>query len=157
MSISKSKEGLMALKIDLEKAFDRLEWGFIRQILIFFKFPTTLIDLIMSCISTSSLSMLVNGERLNFSIPSKGIRQGNPLSPYIFILCMERLAHLNQNEVDLHSWTGIKTSRDGPKFTHLFFTDHLILVTKATKKKKKNCITIKKHLQKILLLFKLEN
>ena len=69
MSISKSKQGLMALKIDLKKAFDRIEWGFIRHILCFFNFPTDWVELIMSCISTSSLLVLVNGERLNYFLP----------------------------------------------------------------------------------------
>ena len=133
MSISKSKHGLMALKIDLEKAFDRLEWGFIKHILSFFNFPTNWIELIMSCISSSSLPVLVNGERLNYFLPSRGIRQGNPLSPYIFILCMEYLARLILCKVVAHSWSGIRISKDGPTFSHLFFADDLILFAKATK------------------------
>lgn len=85
MSISKSKQGLMALKIDLEKAFNGLEWGFTKHILSFFNFPTDWIELIMSFISSFSLSVLVNGEHLNYFLPSRGIRQGDPLSPYILI------------------------------------------------------------------------
>ena len=72
----------MALKIDLEKAFDKLEWGFIKHILSFFNFLSDWIELIISCISTSSLSFLVNGECLIYFLPSRGIRQGDPLSPY---------------------------------------------------------------------------
>ena len=94
MSTSKSKQGRMAFKIDLEKAFDRLEWNFIYHVLNWFKFPKYWIDLIMSCICLSNLSILINGERLDPFSPSRGIRQGNPLSPYIFILCMEYLAEL---------------------------------------------------------------
>lgn len=92
MTISKSKKGIMAIKVDLEKAFDRLEWGFIRQALIFFKFSPDWISLIMSCISFSNLSILLNGDRLKPFQPSRGIKQKDPLSPYIFILCMEHLA-----------------------------------------------------------------
>lgn len=99
MTTSKSKKGTMAIKIDLEKAFDRLEWGFIRQTLIYFKFPLDWILLIMSCISSSNLSILLNGDHLDPFHPSRGIRQGDPLSPYIFILCMEYLAWLIQEEV----------------------------------------------------------
>jgi hypothetical protein len=60
--------------------------------------------------------------------------KGGPLSPYIFILCMEYLAWLIQVEVDGGHWTGIKASRNGPSFTHLFFVDDLILFAKANKK-----------------------
>nr|POE51485.1 transposon tx1 uncharacterized 149 kda protein [Quercus suber] len=98
MTISKSKQGFMALKIDLEKAFDRLEWGFIYHVLNWFKFPKDWIDLIISCISSSNLSILVNGEKLDPFLPSRGIWQRDPLSQYIFILCMEYLAWLIQSK-----------------------------------------------------------
>ncbi len=94
MSNYRSKVRTMALKIDLKKAYDPLEWSFIRHTLQFFNFPSSWIELIMSCISSSSLSILVNGECLENFSPSKGIRQGDPLSLYIFILCMEYLACL---------------------------------------------------------------
>jgi hypothetical protein len=124
----------MALKIDLEKAYDCLEWLLIRHTLQFFHFPPSWIDFIMSCISSSSLEILVNSERLEDFSPSRGIRQGDPLSLYIFILCIEYLAYLIRDEADKGNWTGVKTSRDGPSFTHLFFADDVILFAKATKK-----------------------
>jgi hypothetical protein len=100
MNTSKSKVGNMAIKIDHEKAFDRQEWSFIRQTLYFFNFPPDWITLIMSCITSTSLAVLVNGERLDTFTPSRGIRQGDPLSSYIFILCMEHLAWLIHSEVE---------------------------------------------------------
>uniref|UniRef100_A0A2N9HWM1 Reverse transcriptase domain-containing protein n=1 Tax=Fagus sylvatica TaxID=28930 RepID=A0A2N9HWM1_FAGSY len=143
MMKSRSKVGTMALKIDLEKAYDRLEWSFIRLTLQHFNFPSSWIDLIMSCISSSSLSVLVNGKRLESFSPSRGIQQGDPLSPYIFILCMEYLACLTQNEVTEGNWKGVKTAINGPSFTHLFFADDLILFAKAIRS---NCITINRVL-----------
>ena len=134
MSISRSKVGTMALKIDLKKAYDCFEWLFIRHTLQFFHFPPSWIDFIMSCISSSSLEILVNTERLEDFSPSRGIRQGDPLSLYIFILCIEYLAYLIHDEADKGNWMGVKTSRDGPSFTHLFFADDVILFAKATKK-----------------------
>ena len=113
MTSSKSKKGTMAIKIDLEKAFDRLEWVFIRQTLYFFKFLIDWINIIMSCISSSSLSILLNGERLDVFLPSKGITLGDPLFPYIFIFCMEYLAWLIQEEVSTGNWLGFKISRNG--------------------------------------------
>ena len=66
MSRRKGRTGLMAIKIDMEKAYDRLEWSFIRDTLKFFNFPNHLISLIMSCVSTSSISVLVNGGGLDY-------------------------------------------------------------------------------------------
>lgn len=63
----------MALKIDLEKAFDRLEWSFIHRVLIWFNFLNDWIMLIMSCISSSNLSVLINGKILDPFLPSRGI------------------------------------------------------------------------------------
>ena len=81
----------MVVKIDLEKAYDRLEWCFIRKVLNCFGFPLNLIKLILSCISSSSTSLLFNEEKLPPFTPSRGIRQGDLLFPFIFLLCMEYL------------------------------------------------------------------
>ena len=84
----------MAIKIDLEKAYDMIEWNFIREMPTYFNFPDNLIKLIMSCVTSMSTSLLFNGGSLDSFWPSRGIRQGNPISPYLFILCMEFLGHL---------------------------------------------------------------
>ena len=63
----------MALKIDLEKAFDRLEWSFIREVLVLFNFPLNLVAIIMDCISSTSVSMLFTGGKLPIFSPSRGI------------------------------------------------------------------------------------
>ena len=70
----------MTLKIDLEKAYDKLEWSFIRDILFRANFLADLIDIIMSCVSMVSTSILFNGEVLDLIFSSRGIRQGDPLS-----------------------------------------------------------------------------
>lgn len=72
--------GYMALKkIDLKKAYDKLEWRFIRETLIRVNLPSDLIDVIMCCVSTVSTLVLFNGEALDLIYPSRGIRQGDPL------------------------------------------------------------------------------
>ena len=104
LSKKKGKVGYIAIKVDLEKAYDKLEWSFIRGMLIRANLPVDLIDLIMSCVSTVLTSILVNGEALDPIYPSRGIRQGDPLSPYLFILCMDFLGQLIQDKCEAKMW-----------------------------------------------------
>ena len=128
---AKGNRGFMAIKIDLEKAYDRIEWSFIREMLTLFNFPVNLIKLIMNCVSSVSTSLLFNGGSLDPFLPSRGIRQGDPLSPYLFILCMEFLGHLIKEKCAAKLWNLVKASRSGPAFSHLFFADDLVLFASA--------------------------
>lgn len=74
LSLKKGKVGYMAVKIDLEKVYDRLEWSFIRDTLTLFNIPPHLRDVIMSCVSSSSIEVLLNGDSLEPFNPSRGIR-----------------------------------------------------------------------------------
>ena len=133
-SRKKGKMGFMAIKIDLEKAYDRLEWHFIRDMLKLFHFPQALIKLILSCISSSSISILFNGGKLEPFLPSRGIRQRDPLSPYLFILCMEMLGFLILGKCKEKLWDLMRASRNGPAFSHLFFTAIQSCLPKLIKK-----------------------
>lgn len=124
---TKGSKGTMAIKIDLEMAYDKIEWSFIREMLINYNFPANLIDLIMSCVSSVSSSHLFNGGCLEPFTPSRGIRQGDPLSPYLFILCIEYLGHLIEEKCTSKVWKPVKASRSGLAFSHLFFADDLVL------------------------------
>lgn len=76
---SRSKKGAMAYKIDLEKAYDRIDWRFLKLTLEDFGFPPATVKLIMFCVSCSSLSLLWNGSKLPPFSPKRGLRQGDPL------------------------------------------------------------------------------
>ena len=144
-SISKKKggTGYMAVKIDLEKAYDKLEWSFIRDVLVKINLPQNLIDLIMSCVSSSSSSIMFNGGCLEPFLPSRGIRQGDPLSPYLFILCMEFLGQLIEEKCSQKRWAPVKSSQGGIAFSHLMFADDIVLFAKADHM---NCLTIREVL-----------
>lgn len=103
--------GYMAIKLDLEKAYDKLEWSFIHKVLQAFHFPPNLIRVIMGCVTSLRISVLVNGGALDSFYPSRGIRQEDPFSPYLFILCMEYLSHLIEHKCREGSWTPLKASR----------------------------------------------
>uniref|UniRef100_A0A2N9F3E9 Protein kinase domain-containing protein n=1 Tax=Fagus sylvatica TaxID=28930 RepID=A0A2N9F3E9_FAGSY len=139
LSKKRGKEGFMIVKIDLEKAFDRMEWSFVRRVLIHFGFLPMIIKLILSCISSTSTSLLFNGSKLPHFLVSRGLRQGDPLSPYLFILCMEFLGALIDSKCALGDWTKVKASRGGPGFSHVFFADDLLLFAKANDR---NCSAI---------------
>ena len=141
-SISRKKGavGYMAIKIDLEKAYDKLEWSFIRERLMEINLPTELTDLIMSCVCSVSSSVLFNGGRLDPFFPSRGIRQGDPLSPYLFILCMEYLGHLIEGKCSQKLWNPVRTSQGGLPFSHLMFADDVVLFAKADVG---NCVAIR--------------
>ncbi|KAK2392667.1 hypothetical protein QL285_066003 [Trifolium repens] len=129
---SKKKNGDMVFKLDLEKAYDRVNWSFLRDTLEKFQFPTRIISLIMFGITSSSNSILWNGSKTEAFTPKRGLRQGDPLSPYLFVLCMERLGEMISRSVNNGAWKPIQITKDGTKLSHLFFADDVLLFAKAT-------------------------
>ncbi|KAA3474645.1 reverse transcriptase [Gossypium australe] len=121
----------MAIKLDLEKAYDRVNWEFINVSLIAAGIPLFLRNVIMSAISSSTMQVLWNGVTTQKFKPNRGIRQGCPLSPYLFVLCMEWLGHFIHFEIETGSWDPIRLSRSGPPISHLFFADDLVIFCKA--------------------------
>lgn len=90
----RGKDEAMIFKFDLEKAYDRLSWDFIRDTLMEVGLSSNWIRNIMECVQTSRLQILWNGEKLEAFNSSRGLLQGDPMSPYIFVLYMERLSHM---------------------------------------------------------------
>ena len=98
----------MALKLDLSKAYDKMEWTFLRKVMERFGFASSWIELVMQCISTVRYSFLVCGRPRGLVIPSRGLRQGDHLSPYLFLIGAEGFSGLLRQKQDLGLLQGIK-------------------------------------------------
>lgn len=125
----KKHNGYCALKLDMSKAYDRVEWPYLASTMARLGFRKRWIDLIMKCVTTVSFSVLFNGERLEEFKPSRRIRQGDPISPYLFLLCAEDLSCLLNNSSTQEG--GIVVAENAPKISHLLFAYDSLLFFKA--------------------------
>ena len=121
----------MAIKSDMSKAYDRLEWDFISAVMKKMGFSGTWIEWIMRCISSVKYHVLFNGQPRGNIIPQRGLRQEDPLSPFIFILCTEALVSLLNHAKNQGKITGMRVSRASPPVSHLFFDDDSLFFCKA--------------------------
>lgn len=120
------------IKLEAEKAYDRVSWSFLEDTLGAFNFPRNLIRLIMLCVKNAKSQILWNGESLESITHTCGLRHGDPLSPYLFVLCTDRLSYMVNEKVAAKKWCPIKPCRTGPSFSHILFADDLIIMSKAT-------------------------
>jgi hypothetical protein len=122
----------MATKLDMSKAYDRVEWHFLQAILLKLVFHRRWVDLIMTCVTSTSYSVIVNGVPHGYIKPSRGLRQGDPLSPYLFLLCAEGLSALIRKAEREKAIRGIAICRGGPRLSHLFFADDSVIFCRAS-------------------------
>lgn len=121
----------MAVKTDMSKAYDRIEWSFVKEVLSQQGFDPLCISWIMTCIESVSYSFLINGVPQGSVKPSRGLRQGDPLSPHIFILCTEVLSALCAKGHADGSLPGVRVSRHSPSINHLLFADDTMFFCKS--------------------------
>lgn len=111
----------MALKLDMSKAYNMAEWVSLEKLMERIGFCSRWIGLIMECVRTVSYSIIVNGELKGMINPSRGIRQGNSLSPFLFLLCIECLHRLIKRGARSKEINDFSLCKRGSKLTHLFF------------------------------------
>ncbi|OAP05085.1 hypothetical protein AXX17_AT3G15320 [Arabidopsis thaliana] len=124
----------MAVKTDMSKAYDRIEWTFLEAVLRRLGFHDKWTSWIMACVSSVSYSFLVKGSPKGQVLPSQGLRQGDPLSPYLFILCTEVLSGLCQRAQDSGQLPGIKVAKGSPPINHLLFADDTMFFCRSNQK-----------------------
>lgn len=115
------------LKIDLSKAFDRVSWLYIKMLLIHLGFPLPLINWIMSCVTTPTFNVLINGSASHFFHSERGLRQGCSLPPLLFLIVMEGLSRLIITTKRDGSLRGLKIT-DDCYLTHLLFMDDVLIL-----------------------------
>ena len=126
------KSDFIAIKTDMSKAYDRVEWNFLEALFIKMGFHRRWIAWIMCCVRMVSYSVCLNGQSYGHITPQRGIRQGDPLSPFLFILCAEALIHTMNQAERRGGLTGMKLAPTCPSVQHLLFADDSFFLCKAS-------------------------
>jgi hypothetical protein len=108
----------LVLKLDLIKAYDRVDWGFLRLVLLQVGLSLEATDWILGCVTSTNFVVLINGRPSSFFKSSRGLRQGCPLSPLLFLLIVEGLSRVIQSQVREKNLEGVTVAR-GLRITHL--------------------------------------
>ena len=117
----------VALKIDIQKAYDTVNWRFLEECLIQFGFHGTMVRWIMKCITSAQYSVNVNGEKHGYFIGARGLRQGDPISPYLFTLVLEVFTLMMERRIKMHPEFKFHKSSKKIRLTHLCFADGLLV------------------------------
>jgi len=140
----------IVVKLDMEKAYDRVSWKFLVRVLRSFGFAERIIDMIVRLISNNWYSVLINGQSYGFFQSSRGLKQGDQLSPTLFIIAAEVLARNLNNLYEEHDFIGYGMPKWSPKINHLSYADDTILFCSG------NGVSIHK-MMKVLREYELES
>lgn len=115
----KLKTHWCVLKLDMAKAYDKVSWNFLLVVLRKMSFPDHFSGLILQCVSTTNFNLLLNGQRIGHFSPQRGLRQGDSLSPFLFILCSNVLSLMLLKAKDSKEIIEIRLAKFGPIVSHL--------------------------------------
>lgn len=129
-----NQRGNVVIKLDMSKAYDRLSWKFLTKCLRNMGFSEGIIEMVYKLISNNWYSIIVNGTRKGFFNSTSGLKQGDPLSPALFIIAAEVLSRalnsLNQKE----KFKGFHMRKQGTQINHLCYADDLVIFTSGDRR-----------------------
>lgn len=128
---TRESQDFCALKLDLSKAYDRVDWGFLDGALQKLGFGNIWRKWIMSCVTSVRYSVRLNGNMLEPFYPTRGLREGDPLNPYLFLFIADGLSNILQRRRDERQIQPLKVCRSAPGVSHLLFADDSLLFFKA--------------------------
>ena len=121
------------LKMDLSKAYDTLNWDFLKDMMIGLNFPRRFIKIVMSCVTSTQYSLMINGSPMESFKAKRGVRQGNPMSPLLFVIGMEYLSRILKVVRETEGFS-FHPRCLRMKLNHLVFVDDLMLFCKGDMK-----------------------
>lgn len=121
----------VAIKMDMRKAYDRVEWDFLKFVLLKLGFNDIWVSKIMECVCSVKYNLLLESCSVASFVPKRGLRQGDPLSPYLFILVADVLSCMVSEACAQGSLMGVKLARGCPLLSHCFFADDALFFIRA--------------------------
>lgn len=130
-SNNKCAEEFIAVKTDISKAYDRVEWRFVKMAMKTLGFSEQWSKLVMACVESAQYQVLINGKPHRDFRPSRGLRQGDPISPYLFVICTEMLVQMLRKAEEKGAITGLKVARGAPPISHQLYADDSLFYCKG--------------------------
>lgn len=127
----------MIIKIDIEKAYNTFSWSVILVTLAKMNFPSNWISWIKTCLTSTSFSFLINGHPTRWISSSKGLRQGDPIFSYLFILVSQILTSMLNSSLNIGQIMGFNNNANS-NFNHLIYDDDLVLIIRASRLAERN-------------------
>jgi hypothetical protein len=115
----------------MHKAYDRVEWRFLERMRIRLGFNAEFVEFIMACAQSVKYKVRYNDQETEGFLPTRGLRQGDPLSPYLFLICAEGLSSLLAHQEEFRGIEEIRVCRSAQSVSHLLFTDDSMILMKA--------------------------
>ncbi|CAL1410472.1 unnamed protein product [Linum trigynum] len=129
---TQGRDKWMVVKLDMEKAYDRVEWGFLFAVMEALGFDRQWIKWMKACVTSVSFSLILNGTEHGYFRPHRGIRQGDPLSPLLYAIYTEAFSAMIDGALSSNQLHELKVHRHAPTISHLLFADDSYLFLRAS-------------------------